>query len=56
MTPGHGKWREVQGGVAAPRPEKTLEWTLSSPPPFHQYQNLPQILILEGFSLGDFNL
>jgi cytochrome c oxidase subunit 1 len=21
----------------------TLEWTLSSPPPFHQYQTLPQI-------------
>jgi cytochrome c oxidase subunit 1 len=21
----------------------TLEWTLSSPPPFHQYSTLPQI-------------
>jgi cytochrome c oxidase subunit 1 len=21
----------------------TLEWTLSSPPPFHQYEVLPQI-------------
>ncbi len=32
---------EIQGG-AATRPERTLEWTLSSPPPFHQYQNLPR--------------
>jgi cytochrome c oxidase subunit 1 len=22
----------------------TLEWTLSSPPPFHQYETLPQIV------------
>jgi cytochrome c oxidase subunit 1 len=25
------------------RPEITLEWTLSSPPPFHQYQTLPRV-------------
>jgi cytochrome c oxidase subunit 1 len=35
--------------VAGPNPwnvapeEMTLEWTLSSPPPFHQYETLPQI-------------
>jgi len=25
------------------RPAVTLEWTLSSPPPFHQYQTLPRV-------------
>ena len=29
----------VQGGEGA----TTLEWTLSSPPPFHQFEQLPRI-------------
>jgi cytochrome c oxidase subunit 1 len=40
-------WSLVAGPKAPPNPwgegATTLEWTLPSPPPFHQYSTLPQI-------------
>jgi cytochrome c oxidase subunit 1 len=41
-------WSLKAGRIAGDNPwgegATTLEWTLSSPPPFHQFQTLPEIL------------
>ncbi|HKJ72527.1 MAG TPA: cytochrome c oxidase subunit I, partial [Alphaproteobacteria bacterium] len=41
-------WRTFRAGEKCPANPwgeyaTTLEWTLSSPPPFHQFEQLPQI-------------
>ena len=33
------RWRTIRGAIGA----TTLEWTLSSPPPFHTFNDLPQM-------------
>jgi cytochrome c oxidase subunit 1 len=43
----HIIWAFVAGKKAAGNPwgegATTLEWTLSSPPPFHQFETLPKV-------------
>ena len=38
-----GRWPEGRGDNPWGEGATTLEWTLSSPPPFHQFETLPKI-------------
>lgn len=39
---------EIEAGVMAPTLVNTLEWTLSSPPPIHQFEEPPIIVEIDG--------